>query len=562
MGDRLRGMVLAAGYGTRLAPLTDHVPKPLLTVRGVTLLERAIASLARAGCGAVAVNTHHCGEMLARHLEEASPPVAVQVFPEAEILGTGGALDGAREFLAEADAFCIHNADVLFAGPLDGLVRDHGQGRAMATLLVTDWPPVNSVALAPDGAVLSLRGSGDGRRLTYTGIGIFSRAILDEVPAGFSSLADILERCLHKSPGSVRAVVTEAPWSDLGTPGRYLDAVEDRGESGGPLRVEPLLGQGSDRRFWRLAAGDWSVVAMRDVPDSEEFSRQIAIGSRLYAAGLGAAEILAVDEPAQTVIMEDLGGWDLWSAAAELGTEPGPWCDLYAPVVDHLLALQAGGSEALADLSAVWDRSLDQDGLRWETDYFRTRFLMGHLGWPEADLADLDSEFAALARSVAAQPQVLIHRDFQSRNILLWGGRVRLVDVQGMRSGPVFYDLASLLWDPYVSMPAAARERLRDRFADGLGADGAEQRAARTMFLAASLQRLMQALGAFGFLGHVKGKTEYLAHIPRAIMNLKLALAQLGTDHGGASDGPGPLPRLTTLVDRAAALCPCEETDD
>ncbi|PJA73975.1 hypothetical protein CO151_11390 [bacterium CG_4_9_14_3_um_filter_65_15] len=562
MGDRLRGMVLAAGYGTRLAPLTDHVPKPLLMVHGATLLDRAIASLARAGCGAVAVNTHHRGTMLARHLEGASPPVTVRVFPEAEILGTGGALDGARAFLAEADAFCIHNADVLFTGSLDDVVRGHGQHRAVATLLVTDWPEVNSVVLASDGEVLSLRGKGDGRRLTYTGIGIFSRAILDEVPTGFSSLADILERCLQELPGSVRAVVTEAPWSDLGTPGRYLKAVDDRGEGSGALRVEPLLGQGSDRRFWRLAAGDWSAVAMRDVPGSEEFSRQISIGRRLHAAGLGAAEILAVDLSEQTVVMEDLGRRDLWSVAAELGTDPGPWCELYAPVVDHLLTLQFAGNKTLRDLSEAWDRSLDQDALRWETDYFRTRFLVGHLGWAEADLADLDPEFAALARSVAAQPQVLIHRDFQSRNILLPGGRVRLVDVQGMRSGPLLYDLASLLWDPYVSLPVAARQRLRERFAGGLGVGCADPGAVRTMFLAASLQRLMQVLGAFGFLGHVKGKTEYLAHIPRAVANLKLALAQLGTDHGCASNGPGPLPRLTTLVDRAAALCPCEETDD
>ncbi len=559
-------MVLAAGYGTRLAPVTDQVPKPLLTVGNVTLLDRALRTLAEAGCGAAAVNTHHLGGMIAAHLAAVKAPLPVRLFPEAEILGTGGALHGARRFLAGAPDFLLHNGDILWTGPVRELVDRHRQSGAVATLLLTDWPAVNSVAVAADGAVLSLRGQvpGAASRLTYTGIGVFARAILDDIPAGFSSLVDPLERALQAVPGSVRGLVLPGGrWSDLGTPGRYLSALGAEPEVAGPLRVRPLAGQGSDRRFWRLQAGNWSAVAMLDAPGGEDFDRQVAITEALNAAQLGAAELLAVDEPGRALVMEDLGERDLWTAASGLADDPEPWVGLYGPVVDHLVLLQEAGEGALGRVAAVRERVLGYEDLRGETAYFRQRFLQGHLGLSRRDTEGLEEEFEGLAQAVAAQPQVVIHRDFQSRNIMLQDGWVRLVDVQGLRRGPLFYDLASLLWDPYVPMPAPARDMLGDRFAAAVGSRGLTPSRVRSMFLSAALQRLMQALGAFGFLGHVKGKREFLAHIPRALVHLRQVLDELaGLPVGDRRYLPGPLPRLATMVDRATKQCGPEVTDE
>ena len=568
MSDRLRGMVLAAGYGTRLAPVTDQVPKPLLTVGNATLLDRALRTLATAGCGAAAVNTHHLGGMIAAHLAAAQTPLPVRLFPEAEILGTGGALHGARDFLAGAPDFLLHNGDVLWTGTVRDLVDRHRQSGALATLLLTDWPAVNTVAVAGDGAVLSLRGQGPetASRLTYTGIGVFARAILDDIPAGFSSLVDPLERALQAVPGSVQGVALPGgEWSDLGTPGRYLSALGTEPETAGPLQVVPLAGQGSDRRFWRLQAGSWSAVAMLDAPEGEEFAPQVAITEALNEAQLGAAKLLAVDEPGRALVMEDLGREDLWTAAAGLCEAPDLWIELYGPVVDHLVLLQKAGEGALGRVPAVRERILGYEELRGETAYFRERFLHGHLGLPPQETDGLEGEFEDLARAVATQPVVVIHRDFQSRNIMLKEGRVRLVDVQGLRRGPLLYDPASLLWDPYVRMPEPARRALGDRFAAAVDDGGLTPSRVRAMFLAAALQRLMQALGAFGFLGHVKGKREFLKHIPRALAHLQLALDELAgmsDDDAGGRFLPGPLPGLTTLVDRAVRQCGPEVTDE
>jgi aminoglycoside/choline kinase family phosphotransferase len=187
--------------------------------------------------------------------------------------------------------------------------------------------------------------------------------------------------------------------------------------------------------------------------------------------------------------------------------------------------------------------------LAWETAYFREHHLQGQLGLAPADLAPLDTEFAALNAAVAAQPRVLIHRDFQSRNILWQRGRVRLVDVQGMRLGPLGYDLASLVWDPYVDLDAALREALVVRFAAAVApSHGLSVGAVETMVRLAALQRLMQALGAYGCLGTVRGKPGFLAHVPRGVDHLRQVLSASADDLA--------MPALTALLDRAGPRQP------
>ena len=545
----VRGMILAAGYGTRLAPWSDHLPKPLLPVPGGTVLDRAVAALDTAGAGEIAVNTHHLGELVAGHLRARRDAARFTLLPEAEILGTGGALANARAFLTAGDTFLLHNGDVLADLDLGALLAEHHRNGALATLVLVDWPAVNSVDLAPDGAVLAIAErptAARGRRLTYAGVGAFASALLEDIGPGFSSLIDPLVRGIAAGPGRVRGFVPTAPaWSDLGTLPRYLDAVADAGAlDGGAGGLEPITGQGSDRRFWRLRAPGWTAVAVRSPDDDPEFERGLAITRFLAAEGLGAAQLLAVHAPERTLLAEDLGRDTLNVLAAGPGRDAA-----YNLVVDHLLRLQAATAAAAARCPEAVDRTLDRGVLAWETGYFRNRFLSGHLGLPAQALAPLDEEFDLLNEVVAAQPLVLLHRDFQSQNILLQDGRVRLVDVQGMRLGPLGYDAASLLWDPYVELPCEMRSRLLERFARGASAPcGLEPAAVRACVLAAGLQRLMQALGAYGFLGHVKGKPAFLEHIPRGVANLQDLLAR-----NAAAGGP-QLPRVAALL--AAVLPP------
>ncbi len=129
----------------------------------------------------------------------------------------------------------------------------------------------------------------------------------------------------------------------------------------------------------------------------------------------------------------------------------------------------------------------------------------------------------AIAEKLAAWPRVLVHRDFQSQNILMHDGHAHLIDFQGLRPGLAHYDLASLLYDPYVRLRGSERRELLD-FYLGLGRrhDLGKNRAEfDEIYRLCALQRLMQALGAYGYLGLVRGKPDFLAHIPMALASLR-----------------------------------------
>ncbi|MEN8005918.1 MAG: sugar phosphate nucleotidyltransferase [Candidatus Krumholzibacteriota bacterium] len=544
----LRGMILAAGYGTRLVPVTDHIPKPLLPVGERPLLDHIIDGFdAGTGIREIAINTHHLGPLVADHIARRPDASRFAVFPEADILGTGGALHGARDFLSGAENFLLHNGDVLCDADLPELVAEHLRSGALATLLLTDWSAVNSVVLSPGGRIVSIAGqpndsAGRGsRNLTYTGIGVFSSRLLDDIGPGFSSLIDPLVRALAGDPESVRGFAPgDFQWSDLGTLARYLDAQPSGATGCRGMSLDRITGHGSDRRFWRMAAGDWSAVAMVSPREDEEFDRFVQIAGFLESQNLGGPALLSVSQADHAVLMEDVGSDSLFSLVQSKGRQSDPVADAYRRTVDHLLGLQSSTEAARSRCPLAVDRCLNYDALRWETDYFREHFLVGHLGLNPAGLGDLDEEFHTLAGRVAAQPQVLIHRDFQSQNIHLQNGRVRLVDFQGMRPGPLTYDLMSLLLDPYVVLKKGLRAELLDRFAVSATSTGPATSLItadiRAMALAAGLQRIMQALGAYGFLGHVKGKRSFLAHIPAGLTFLREILGELSGPESKAGE--------------------------
>ncbi|MBM4130180.1 hypothetical protein FJ250_04015 [bacterium] len=567
-GDRLRGMVLAAGHGTRLRPLTDLVPKPLLPVGGRALLDLAVANLDRAGVGPIVVNTHHLAEQVAAHVRARPDSARFALSHEPAILGTGGALDGARAFLDAAPEFLLHNGDVLTDADLGDLLRAHRESGAVATLMLVDCPAVNTVDVGADDEVLRLAGRGAGgpagaRRLTYAGVGAFSRRLLADVPAGPSSLVDALTAVIAREPGAARAwIPAGARWDDVGTFARWLGAQPEEPAPAAvapppPVAIERIRGHGSDRRFWRLGRGDWSAVVMSAPPGDAEHARWVALAAFLERHDLGPARRLRVDDDEKTVVMEDLGSCSLYALAAEAAAEAPAAVAAWELATDHIARLQATTEAARTECPVAFDLALDLPVLRWETDYFRERFLGGLMDRDLAADDALTAEFAALAAAVAAQPVVLLHRDYQSQNLLVRDGRLRLVDFQGLRPGPLGYDLASLLWDPYVALPPARREALLVRYAEAArrSLDASLRPAdARAMVLAAALQRLMQALGAYGFLSRVKGRSGFLQHVPRGLAHLRdvLRLAEAARREGDADPSrlPPPLPRLEAVLAR------------
>src|SRR5439155_527103 len=132
------------------------------------------------------------------------------------------------------------------------------------------------------------------------------------------------------------------------------------------------------------------------------------------------------------------------------------------------------------------------------------------------------------AKWLASFPRVLVHRDFQSQNVIIQNGQANLIDFQGMRPGLAYYDLASLLYDPYIDVAEAERAELiayyRGRqLENGITIDGDFDLTLRLC----AIQRLMQALGAYGFLGLVRGHKNFLQYIPRAVRSLRHIVAKV-----------------------------------
>lgn len=239
----MRALVLAAGYGTRLAPLTDTVPKPLLPVRGVTAAEVTLERLRRAGCEAVALNLHHLGDVVRAALGDSFHGMPLSYSEEPEILGTLGALAPLQDFFAGCDAVVMVNGDSLCRWPLSRLLRVHRRTRAGATLLVSSRADPTAygggIAVGPGGRVRSFRAGRDPekvRRRVFAGVHVLSPELVARAPAHFSSVIHDLYEPYLAAGGLIHAWPTGRPWYDLGTPRRYRDAAIVGGTAPASLR--------------------------------------------------------------------------------------------------------------------------------------------------------------------------------------------------------------------------------------------------------------------------------------------------------------------------------------
>jgi mannose-1-phosphate guanylyltransferase len=231
-------MVLCAGLGTRLRPLTERVPKPAVPVCGLPLVRWSLALLAGAGVRRAVVNVHHLPGEMARAAEDAARAVgvALAVSEEPAIAGTGGALREARALLEGADAIFLVNGDVLFDVDLAAALAAHRASGALATMVLLPMPAgarYASVEVDGGGAVRRIAGAfgpgGEGLvPWHFSGVHVLSPAILDSVSA------EPFERDVNRhvypplmASGAVRGLVASGYWNDLGTPARYLEACRD-----------------------------------------------------------------------------------------------------------------------------------------------------------------------------------------------------------------------------------------------------------------------------------------------------------------------------------------------
>ncbi len=326
MGE-IVGMVLCAGLGTRLRPLTERVPKPAVPVCGVPLVRFSLALLAGAGVRRAVVNVHHLPDAMAEAAEAAARAVGLElaVSREPVIAGTGGALREARASLSGAEAILLVNGDVLFDVDLAAALAAHRASGALATMLLLPMPAgarYAAVEVDAGGAVRRIAGAfgpgGEGLApWHFSGVHVLSPEILDHVAA--SPFEQDVNRHVYPplmAAGAVRGLAVGGYWNDLGTPARYLEASADL-----------LLGR---------------------VPAARFAGAQPLAGTRLLAPGVRAAADARVDEAAVVEAPAFVGAGCTVPAGARVrdailweGTALAP-----GEVVEHAIA--AGGDRVRA----------------------------------------------------------------------------------------------------------------------------------------------------------------------------------------------------------------------
>jgi mannose-1-phosphate guanylyltransferase len=218
----VRAFILAAGFGTRLKPITDKIPKALVPVCGKPLLERSLVMCRKSGIDVIGVNAHHLHEQIASFQELSSIPFTL--FHEDGIIrGTGGGLYFARDFLAEDDLFFVCNVDILYRFDLDSIIRDFKTGARIASLLATPARGRGTIlcnTATGDYAGTPLDGPvhRDVTAADFMGAALYRREFLDLLQPDDFSVVPVWKRVRDLGYSVGVTVLDDCYWRDVGTP--------------------------------------------------------------------------------------------------------------------------------------------------------------------------------------------------------------------------------------------------------------------------------------------------------------------------------------------------------
>ena len=296
--------------------------------------------------------------------------------------------------------------------------------------------------------------------------------------------------------------------------------------------VVPLTGDASDRRYFRiLLRGEPSqVLAVHPGPIAFAQLPFVNVARLLEAIAIPSPRILAHDDDLGILALEDLGDVTL---QAHLGAaSPAEHAALYREAVALIVALQERGALHASSEFIPYGIAFDEEKLTWELQFFVRHFLEAYRGVQitPASRTRLDEAFGRIAGELASEPRVLCHRDYHSRNLMLQGGRLYMIDFQDARMGPDTYDLASLLRDSYMDLTDAQVDDLLAFFQAARGggalATSPERHEFRRRFDLMALQRNIKALGTFGFQTTTRGNPVYIQYMPRTLSYVKANLTR------------------------------------
>lgn len=629
-----KAVVLAAGFATRMVPLSHDMPKALMPLWGKPMLQHVLEQLASWGVKDVVINCHHQpSEILAFARRFKHPEFRVALSFEPEILGTGGALRR-MEWFFDDEPFWLLNADIACDLDPGDLIQAHQAGRNLATLWMHPSRGPRTVEMERS-IITNFRSASPGGNgaFTFCGLHLVSPQVLKFLPAeGFASIIAAYEKAMQRGHRVKGVCLDDAYWADIGTPAQYIEAHREirnawyghhrgailfnpdaeatsrlrgaqvsgfatagQGVSSGkgtilnnavlwdgarvgqgvtvsnaivgrctevlrntaylalpatvalditeqaalckagwdPSRTTayPLGIRGSARTMTRLIAGKNQAVLVRYRPERVENTLYAQHARFLEKAGVPVARVV-LDLPAHHLtLFEDLGSEDLEHDVPHVAQAT--VLRVYKRVLDAVVQLHEQGTRRARRTKTHLMPPFDEALFRWEVELFAKYFLKDTLGLSAGSIRRVGEELAEVGKRLSRAPRVLVHRDLQSSNILLKRGRPYFIDFQGMRWGPASYDLASLLCDPYVSLPGYLQDKLLTYYC----ARAKTGHHVLETFWWAAVQRLCQAVGAYVRLSRIRGAESFAQHVGPAMGMLERALRHTE-----------PLPRLNGIV--------------
>lgn len=286
--------------------------------------------------------------------------------------------------------------------------------------------------------------------------------------------------------------------------------------------LQPASGDASFRRYYRLTASDETFIVMDAPPEQEDCATFIDIAERLFIAGINTPRIIAKDLQQGFLVLSDLGDEQYLHRLSQADVADTEVEQLYADAMQALLRMQQQ-----ADFEGL--PAYDEKLLKQEMELFRHWLLQEHVGLQltKQTQSMLDDLFNLLADEALGQAQVFVHRDYHSRNLMICDaddslntqGNPGVLDFQDAVSGPITYDLVSLLKDCYIKWPRQQIQHWAGRFYTQLLKDHPtlEEKQFMRCFDLMGVQRHLKASGIFARLYHRDGKAGYLADIPRTL---------------------------------------------
>ena len=310
--------------------------------------------------------------------------------------------------------------------------------------------------------------------------------------------------------------------------------------------LTPLAGDASNRRYYRVTVvgGPPQTIMLMQLAEPEAFkqseeavsgsSNHIAelpflnILSHLAKTGIQVPRLYHYDQSGGLLYLEDFGDVTLAEAASRSHAQG--ITDYYKQAIEILVQMQVQATSP-EDLGCLaFHRGFDVPLLLWEFDHFLEYGVVARVGQlMQDDQMAVQREFTRIAQQLAGQPRVFTHRDYHSRNIMVDGQRLGIIDFQDALMGPATYDLASLLRDAYIELNEALVDELVEYYLNQLderGAAWANRTEFRRLFDLTSIQRNLKAAGRFVYIDRVKGNPKFLADIPRVLGYVKRNLAK------------------------------------